>query len=107
MANFRVFLQGFFIFFIAVLIGFILSYAYGRIIDAMIPAADGAGMLEDYVTNNGNTWSNEESIATFINIGYALCYAIPITGALIAIINTIRTQQYDQIMEQNYDLYMR
>ena len=97
MAIFDSFWAGFAFFIICCIIGFLLSYGGGKIVDEIHQKALDAGVLKDDASMNDYQAGTQGTLYFFINYYYLLCYIIPVFGAIVfgqSIVKRVRTSQY-------------
>lgn len=97
MAIFDSFWAGFTIFVLCCIVGFLMSYGGGRIVDEVHERAIQAGVLEPDGSMNAFQSGTQSTLYFFINYYYLICYIIPVFGALIwgqSIVKRVRSTQY-------------
>lgn len=91
MTSFAAVWQGFVIMIISIVIGVLMSFAGGTVIDSTVDGFTSAGV---YDVPAG--WDTTRQINILINIYYFIMYLIPTIGIAIFLTTVVKRQKYDR-----------
>jgi len=90
-SSFRSVFEGFLIMVISIVIGFLMSYIGGLIIDTTVTSYEQAGL---WIV--APEWDPRSGIGFLMNIYALLMYTIPIMGILVFLVTVFHRQRYDR-----------
>lgn len=91
MTSFASVWQGFVIMVVSIVIGVMMSFAGGIVVDSLIDGFTVAGVYDVPAA-----WDSTGRINTLVNIYYFTMYLIPIIGIAVFITTVFKRQRYDQ-----------
>lgn len=92
--------EGFIIMILSIIIGVVMSFAGGLILDAQITAYEEQGVWDDV----GDDWDPRPGVNFLTNIYMLLMYSIPVMGILSFFVTVFWRQKYDKFLYQQYEL---
>lgn len=83
-ATYQSFYTGFVIFLLCCIVGFLMSYSGGMLIDRLYMNLDNIGYINN-ATHMTAEWAaaQNNTIWTFINLYYFICYMVPVMGGAV------------------------
>ena len=91
MTNFVTVWEGFVIMVVCIIVGIIMSFAGGTILESMIDGYTTAGVYDVPAE-----WNPMGGVNTLVNIYFFLMYLIPVIGIACFIISVLKRQKYDR-----------
>ena len=101
-ATYQAFYTGWVILVLCCLTGFMMSFLGGMIIDQFYTALDNANMIQGTMVSAEWNTAQDETMWTFINAYYFLCYLTPILGAIVYFQAIVRKTQGNRYIQGGY-----
>jgi hypothetical protein len=101
-ATFEAFYVGWIILLVCCLTGFMMSFLGGMIIDQFYTALDAANMIQGTMVSAEWNLAQENTMWTFINAYYFLCYLTPILGVIVYFKGIVKKTQGNRYIQGGY-----
>ena len=98
-ATYQAFYTGYVILVLCCLVGFIMSFLGGYLIDTLYTQLDKANMIQGTMITAEWNQAQQETMWGFINLYFGLCYIVPCIGAVVffqAIVRKTQGSRYTQ-----------
>jgi hypothetical protein len=101
-ATFEAFYVGWVILLVSCVTGFMMSFLGGTIIDQFYTALDSANMIGGTMVSAEWNQAQEDTMWTFINAYYFLCYLCPILGVIVYFKGIVKKTQGNRYIQGGY-----
>jgi hypothetical protein len=101
-ATYQAFYTGWVILVLCCMTGFMMSFLGGTIIDRLYTSLDNANMIQGTMVSAEWNTAQDDTMWTFINAYYFLCYLTPILGVIVYFQAIIRKTQGNRYIQGGY-----